>query len=201
MTGAARRLPQAAYVLAAGGAALVIAAGAGREWAIERDLAWIRGTAWCAMIGLGLALCATPIGAVLVRLGRATPKHVTAIRRALGISAAALATLHAGLALTTWLSDAWQVTLTLSWIRSGVLAWAVLAALWLTSFPRLVARLRIASLWKPLHRLAWVAFALALHHAMLSPFAPRDAVMTAAVVVVAIALLRLVRARRGGEPS
>ncbi len=199
MTDAARRLPFAAYGLAAAGATLAIALGAGREWAIERDLAWIRGTAWCAMIGLGLSLCATPIGAVLVRLGRATQRQVTAVRRALGISAAALATLHGGLALATWLADAWQVTLTLSWIRSGLLAWAVLAALWLTSFPRLVARLRIASLWKPLHRLAWVAFALALHHAMLSPFAPRDWVMTTAVVVAAIALLRLVRTRRGTE--
>ncbi len=194
---APKRLPFVAYALAAAAAAAAIAIGAGAAWDVERALLWIRGTAWAALIALGLALSATPLGKVLVRLGRASPPAVTEARRGLGIAAAGLATLHAGLAMTTWLRDAWGVVLELSWIRSGVLAWAILLALWVTSYPRVVAR--VGPLWKPLHRLAYVAFALGLHHAMLSPLAPRGWVLTAGVVVAAIALLRLVRPRRGGQ--
>ncbi|MBX3272973.1 MAG: ferric reductase-like transmembrane domain-containing protein [Sandaracinaceae bacterium] len=190
----ARALPLAPYALAALAAAAVIALGVGQPWDVERDLVWIRGTAWCALVALGLALCASPVGAVLVRLGRASPRAVTAARRALGISAGALATLHAGLALATWLSDAWHLALELAWVRSGVLAWAILAALWLTSFPRVVAALRV-TLWKPLHRLAYVAFALAVHHALLSPLAPRAPVLSLAALVAALGVLRLVRPR------
>ena len=191
----ARILASAPYALAALAALTVIALGAGRPWDVERDLVWIRGTAWCALGALALALCASPVGAVLVRLEKASPRAVAAARRALGISAAALATLHAGLALSTWLADAWHLALELAWVRSGVLAWAILAALWLTSFPRVVAALRV-KLWKPLHRLAYVALALAVHHALLSPLAPRAPVLALGATVVAVGLLRLAVRRR-----
>ncbi|MCB9597548.1 MAG: ferric reductase-like transmembrane domain-containing protein [Sandaracinaceae bacterium] len=193
------RLHGVTYALAGLAAGLVIALGAGQEWSIERDLYWIRGSAWCALLALGGALCVTPLGNLLMRAGRADARDLTRVRRALGIAAAALATLHAGLALTTWLADAWRVSLSLTWIRSGVIAWAVLALLWLTSYPTLVARLRV-KLWKPLHRLAYVAFALVIHHAMLSPLAPRSWVLTTAVVVVMVGGLRLVRGRPRPRP-
>lgn len=196
-----KRLPWIAYGLAVAAAATALAIGAQAEWSVERNLLWIRGTAWAAIVALGLSLCATPIGNALLRLGRASPPSITEARRALGIAAAALATLHAGLALVTWLADAWRLALDLTWVRSGVLAWAILAALWITSYPKVVAK--VGNLWKPLHRLAYVAFVLVLHHALLSPLAPRGWVLSAGAVVGAVALLRFVRRRRDGrrEPA
>ncbi|MEZ4337676.1 MAG: ferric reductase-like transmembrane domain-containing protein [Sandaracinaceae bacterium] len=196
-----KRLPWIVYGAAALLAAAALAFGASAEWSVERDLLFIRGTAWGALVMLGLSLSATPIGKVLARLRRDANAAVTEARRALGIAAAALATLHAGLALVTWLAETWPLALELSWLRSGVLAWAILAALWITSYPKVVAK--VGNLWKPLHRLAYVAFVLVLHHALLSPLAPRGWVLSAGVAVAVVGLLRLVRRRPRGrrEPA
>jgi len=176
-------------VVALGG---VAALGLSAPWDFERQLLWIRGTAWSAFIGLALTLCVSPVGRVLAKRKWCKRASVDRLRRAFGITTAALATAHAALGLTTYLGDSWHLLLELAWVRSGLLAWSVLLALWLTSYPALVKRLRI-KLWKPLHRLAFVAFALAAHHALISPFAPRDWVFGTVAVVAAVALLRAVR--------
>ena len=186
------RLPLAAYAIGALAITGVGLYGMQAEWIVERELLWIRGSAWCAIVALGLALCATPVGRVLVRLKRTTPARVTRVRRALGITTAALATLHGTLALFTYLRGSWMHLLDLAWLRSGVIALVILVALWVTSYPIVVKRAKVR-LWKPLHRLAYVAFALAVHHAMTSPFAPRAWVLSLAAVVAVVALLRFVR--------
>jgi hypothetical protein len=126
------RLPLTAY--AAGALAIVAVGlvGMRSDWIVERELLWIRGSAWCAILTLALTLCATPIGRVLVRLKRMTPARVTRVRRALGITTAALATLHATLALFTYLRGSWMHLLDLTWLRSGLIALAILVALWVT---------------------------------------------------------------------
>lgn len=186
----------------ASAAAIALAAvGLSLPWAFERDLFLVRASGWGALVLLSGALCATPIGRVLGRLRESAGAYVTATRRALGVAAAALATLHGALALSTYLADALERVLELAWIRGGVLAWAVLAALWITSYPRLVRALRVRA-WKPLHRLAYVAALLALQHALLAPLAPRGWVLGVFGATLAIGLLRLVPERqRSSTPS
>ncbi len=173
---------------------MLAAIGLAKGWALERDLFLVRASGWCALAALSGALCASPIGRVIARVRGGAEPYVSALRRALGITAAASATLHGALALSTYLRDALDRVLELSWIRAGVLAWLVLAALWITSYPAAVRALRVR-LWKPLHRLAYVAALFALQHTLLAPLAPRTWVLAVFGAVLAIGLLRLVPKR------
>ena len=101
-----------------------------------------------------------------------------------------MATLHMSIALITYLDGAWARTFDISWLRAGALAWLILLALWLTSYPALVRALGLR-LWKPLHRLAYVAGLLAFQHTLLSPFAPRDWVLAVFALTGLVAMLRL----------
>lgn len=183
------------------GAALVLAivlgaVGLSRGWALERELFWLRASGWLAVSALLLALSATPLGR-LIGLASRRPlgPWIASLRRALGISAAALATLHGALALRTYLGGSLAHLWDLPWVRGGVLAWAILLALWITSYPRIVERLRVRS-WKPLHRLAYVAALFALQHTLLSPLAPRGWVLGVFGAALVIGLGRFVPQRR-----
>ena len=140
----------------------------------------------------------SPIGRALERSGRVSKRRVTVLRRALGITTAALASAHATLALSTYLREAWHHVLAVSWLRSGFVALVILLALWATSYPALVRWAKIR-LWKPLHRLAYVAFALALHHALLSPLAPRIGLIALAVIVLGLGVIRWLPWSRPGS--
>ncbi|CAN0456416.1 unnamed protein product, partial [Phaeothamnion confervicola] len=92
-------------------------------------------------------------------------------RRKLGVTAAALATMHFFICVTGYLrlnlvSEADDSP----WLQSGLAAWIVLLALWLTSYPWVTKKLRLR-LWKPLHRLTYLALLLSLIHLFLSPWA------------------------------
>lgn len=92
-------------------------------------------------------------------------------RRKLGVTAAALATLHFLICVTGYLrlnlvSEADDSP----WLQSGLAAWIILMALWLTSYPSFTKKLRLR-LWKPLHRLTYLALLLSLIHLFLSPWA------------------------------
>ena len=188
------RYGYAIYALATFAVVALGALGTRRGWALERELFWVRASGWCALSLLLSALSATPVGKILRRLGRSSAQ-VAPIRRALGIGAAALATLHGAISLSTYLAGSLDRVLELVWVRAGLLAWAILAALWLTSYPALVRRARIR-VWKPLHRLAYVAALFALQHTLLAPLAPREWVLATFGAAIAIGLLRLLPARR-----
>lgn len=176
----------------------LVALGFTRSWGFERELFWLRASGWCALGALLLSLSASPLGLLV----RAFGPHVPAFRRALGISAAASATLHGALALRSYLAASLPHLLDHPWMRGGVAAWAILLALWITSSPRIVARLRVRA-WKPLHRLAYVAALFALQHTLLSPMAPRAWVLGlfgAALVLGALRLLRFARRPRTVHP-
>jgi DMSO/TMAO reductase YedYZ heme-binding membrane subunit len=169
-------------------------------YALARELVWIAGTGQLAFGALALALCVSPLGALAARVGRGPdPGLLAALRRALGITAACAALLHAALALGTYLADARPALFEVPFLRSGALALAVLTALLATSFPALVRALRIR-LWKELHWLAFPALLLALHHQLLSPFADRARVLWIAAALFAIGLLRLLPGRRAPPP-
>jgi sulfoxide reductase heme-binding subunit YedZ len=193
------RAALACYGTATGAAAALGLLGSRYAFALERELFWVRSSGWAALAALLLALSATPLGRVLERWrGPSVRAATAAVRRALGVSAAALSSLHGGVALATYLGGALAPLWGYAWLRGGLLALAVLAALWLTSYPRLARALRV-KLWKPLHRLAYVAALLAFQHVMLSPLAPRGWALAVFGAAFAVGLLRLVPRRR--EPA
>lgn len=156
----------------------------------ELALFALRATGWTAAVLLTLTLAVTPLARL--RLPTRFPRaKLLASRRSLGVACAVLALAHATTALVVYLpSDAWSAITEITWLRSGALAVALLVPLLLTSFPALVRNARIV-LWKPLHRLAYVAAALVVHHLLLAPFAPRAWVLALAVVLALVLLARL----------
>ncbi|HJL15217.1 MAG TPA: ferric reductase-like transmembrane domain-containing protein, partial [Sandaracinaceae bacterium LLY-WYZ-13_1] len=172
----------------------LVAIGARHAFALERELYWTRASGWTALGALLCSLCATPVGRVLGRVRPRAERAVAPWRRALGVTAAATASLHAGLALSTYLGGSLDPIADYPWLRGGALALAILWALWLTSYPRVVRALRV-KLWKPLHRLAFVAALLALQHVLLAPMAPVGWVLGVFGAAAAVGLLRLVPRR------
>lgn len=158
----------------------------------DAALLTLRASGWGATLLLLAALAITP----LARLAPARwpPRaKLVASRRVFGIVAALSALAHALIALSVYLPPApWQAFVEVTWLRSGALALALLVPLLLTSFPPVVRALRIAA-WKPLHRLAYVAAALVVHHLLLAPFAPRAWVLA---LLAAFSLALLARLRR-----
>jgi len=189
--------PAAALALA-GACALAL----GERYAFARALWVVRCTGWGALLALGLSLCATPAARLANRLAPSSvdPTLFPALRRALGLAAAALGALHLALVLAASLHGAAGALFSQPFLRSGLLSLSVLLALALTSFPA-VNRAAGVKLWKPLHRLAYVAALLALHHALLSPFAPRAAALAFAGAVLAIGLLRFLPKRSSSSAS
>lgn len=201
----AARVRRIAALVCYGGATIAIAVlasiGLRLSWDFERALFLVRGSGWCAIVLLLLALIATPIGRVLRRFGRGDEPKVAAFRRALGISSAVLATVHGALALTSYLESSIGHALELIWIRAGLLSWSILVVLFVTSFPPLVRAMRVRA-WKPLHRLAYVAAFFALQHAIMSPLAPRGWVLLVFAIAIGVGLLRALPVRRRSrEPA
>ena len=144
-------------------------------------VAMVRGLGFLAFVALSAALCISPL--------RAWIHESAKLRRALGLSAASAAALHAfaaimnsPLSLREQLADAH--------LRFGVGAFAVLFLLALTSFPSVVRWTRLRS-WKELHRLAYVAWMCALLHALFSPYAFLNGLLVLAAGVLLVGLLRL----------
>lgn len=196
-----RRIGWLSYGAAVSVTILALLSGAQHAFLFERQLWWVRSSGWVALAFLLLALSASPVKRGLEAWrGRSLEHRVGPLRRALGISAAALASIHALVALKTYLDGAFGSVLSHPWLRAGVLALAVLIALWVTSYPRLVRSLRV-KLWKPLHRLAFVAGLLAFQHVMLSPFAPRGWTLAVFGAAAVLGLLRLIPAPPRREPK
>ena len=171
-------------------------------WAMERELLAIRATGYGALGALFLALSTTPAIRLLRLLAPARTRAPALLpfRRSFGITSAVLALLHAGLSLATYLRPAWAAVPERAHLRAGLVALAIPAALLVTSFPRLVAGLRVR-LWKQLHRLAYVAALFVFQHMMLSPFAPRATTLALFLALAAVSLLRLLPSRSKREPS
>lgn len=168
----------------------------GGSWGPLRALYLARSTGYSALGALFLALSATPAGRLLERLrpNWHLAPWIAAFRRAFGIAAGLFALLHAATALGGYLRGAWTALLSFSYLRAGLTALAILAVMLATSFPLAVKRLHIR-LWKPLHRLGYLAALLVLDHLLLSPFAPRTLTFELFGALIAIGLLRLVPAR------
>jgi sulfoxide reductase heme-binding subunit YedZ len=183
----------------------VLCVGAAFGWAVLESDGWdarealllARAIGWCAAGLLLASLFMTPLS----RAFSARRRALTEARRALGIAAASLSILHVTLGLAGPLDGAWSAVLTWPHLRAGLGAVVVLAALLVTSFPRLTRALSVR-LWKPLHRLVYVAAGLVVLHLFHGPFAPRAKAAVFALLVATAFVARLVpRRSRASDPS
>jgi len=157
--------------------AALMGVAASEPWAFARELAAARGSGWIALCALLGSLSITPTMRALDALGRDDLlPSLTALRRGLGISAALTSLAHALLAHAGVLRANLSVVFASAHLRAGAVALGILLVLCVTSFPKLVALLRIR-FWKELHRLAYVAALLVLAHVLLSPWASRTLVL------------------------
>ncbi len=170
------------------------------DYALERNLWAMRGTGYAALGALFTALSMTPLERLRSRVAAASipATLLPALRRSFGLTAATLATLHAGIGLLTWLRETPAAVLEQPVFRAGGLALFVLWLLALTSFPPVVRALRI-SLWKHLHRLAYAAAFFAFLHLLLSSFAPRARTLWLFGALATLGLLRLLPSRRASD--
>lgn len=180
-------------------ACLALGAALGLLAPAEHRLA--HGSGVSAIALLTLALLASPLS----RLGPPRLLVLRAARRSLGLAAAAAAALHALAAWTGYLPSLSLAPIAaLAWIRHGVLALAILAALALTSFPTIQRALRVRA-WSALHRAAYAAGALAVLHALGSPFGSVWVGVSAGALVtislVSRPILAIVRRRRGAPTT
>jgi sulfoxide reductase heme-binding subunit YedZ len=159
----------------------------------DAALLLLRASGWLPALLLALSLSMTPLGALPLRASLRA--RFARARRPLGMAAGFCALAHVAVATRVYLqSDVIAALREIAWLRSGALALAVLLALLLTSSKRVVRALRLR-LWKPLHRFAYVAAALVVHHLLLAPFAPKGAVLMLAAV---LGLGLLVRSAKAG---
>lgn len=195
VVGAAARSPIAIVIvawLAAGIFALV--ATHSETWGPASILIWVRLLGWAAAVLLIGAIVASPIARVATRI-RKRRVPITQTRRALGLAAAASASVHAAAAYWGWLEASPTPVWTWGYLRAGLFALIILVLLALTSFPRLVRAARIR-LWKPLHRLAYVAAILTAIHLIGAPFAPRTLLIALIIAVIGIRLLGVTHPHR-----
>lgn len=136
------------------------------------------------------ALCVTPLARLL---GPARWPGASRVRRALGLAACAAAVPHAVLALSSWPSSLLALWNEPS-LRAGITSLLVLLLLALTSFPALVRRAGLRG-WKELHRLAYVALACAVWHAVMQPYAAEAWILGLAAGCLGLGVLRLLPKR------
>lgn len=166
------------------------------DYDLERDLWLSRASGWSALGALLLSLSMTPLGRLAAGIGRLTIDRAIwpALRRNLGIAAATLGLLHAAINVLGYLDFAWGAIVTLPYLRAGLVTLAILVPLLVTSFPRVTRGLRVR-LWKPLHRLAYVAALFAFQHVFLAPFAPRRLTLFLFGLVAVLGFVRLLPKR------
>lgn len=192
------RLPQLAGVLAVAVAMGLAGILASRQsYDLLRELELSRVTGWGAVAAFLSSFAASPIARVSARVSRVRldPAKVGAWRRGLGLTAAAIATVHAALSFASYAHWDWDVVAGVPFLRGGACALVLLGILALTSFRPVIRSARIRQ-WKLLHRLVYLVPIFVLQHLLLSPFAPRLWVLLLAALFVVLVAGRLVPARR-----
>ena len=154
---------------------------------------WLaRGTGYSALVALLASQSLRP----LRRWGIVSPQTHLRWRRRLGILAAFLASGHALLQWFTFLQgDLRQAARETLWLQFGMVAWALLLVLWLTSYPRVVRWLRLRH-WQELHRLSYVATLWACLHVLLAPWGTPWLALLFLLFSVVLLLLRIPHWRR-----
>lgn len=145
-----------------------------------------------------LALIVSPLGYVI---GKQRTKHLQFARRAIGVSAAYFATLHAAVALWGQLGGLGEIDLLpplFKWsLAAGDIALLILLAMAATSFDRVISFMTFRK-WKWLHRFVYGSFVLAVLHIWtigthLAYPAVKWAAFTALVVLAGLELFRVTK--------
>lgn len=141
-----------------------------------------RATGWLALGALVGALSSPLFG-----------RRVARWRRALGVTSAALATVHASFVLGTDLVPDLALLIYEPLLRAGAATYLALVVLGATSFGVVNRHVRR---WKDLHALAYVAGVLATLHLLSSPHAWAPAALVVAAILVAGLVARAFDRRR-----
>ena len=148
-----------------------------------------RFSGYAALAALLLSQAMSP----LRRLGLVSALTHLRWRRRWGILAALLASVHGLLQWLTYLRgglrDSARETL---WLQFGLVSWALLLALWLTSYPKLVRWLRVRH-WRELHWLAYVATWWAGLHVLLAPWSDPRLGLVILMFTVLLQFLRWIK--------
>jgi len=173
-----------------------------QEYVPQTRLSLARGSGWLAFLTLALALCVTPVSRVAARVRPGSGTGAAPWRRALGIHCAVLSWMHAAFGSTQGYDGSFAWLVEGAHMRAGLTALLILSVLAWTSFPAGVRALSLRA-WKELHRLAYLAFACAAQHTLLSPFAPRRWVLGTIAATLLLGVLRAVTkpARAPTSPS
>ena len=143
------------------------------QYEVARDIWLLKVSGYGSVACLFATLLVTPLRKIAALFGRRWPVPLAlALRRIFGICAALLGSLHGATALGTYLEGSWAALLKTPHLRLGVLALVVMLVLLVTSFPGPTRVLRL-KLWRPLHRLSYVAALLVMLHLLHSSFASR----------------------------
>ena len=121
--------------------------------------------------------------------------HLVAFRRSFGLLAAWMGSVHLATVITGYLYGKWEALLHSFFLNAGTLAYLLLLALALSSFPGLIKKLGI-KLWGELHMLTYAAVAVATFHLAASAFVPVWVSLLAAVLIPGLIVIRLLPARR-----
>ena len=169
------------------------------EFYVDRIVNVCRISGYGAFGLLAATLLVTPLVRAAKCFGYVLPKEdAVTISKRLGLASGLMAIAHSAIALYSYLGLDLTATIYRPFLRSGVLALGILALLMVTSSARLVSMIRF-DLWKPLHRLVYVAALLVVHHMLLSPFAPRQLTLILFTAVSALMLLRFLPMRASGR--
>ena len=189
MSGPARRRAAGiSGLLFCGGLAGIAAEALTLDYSVERALWLARGSGVLALALLLGALSVTPWLRLRALGGaRSRPPIYAALRRALGLAAAAAGLVHLLLITQGGLWVGPEALILEPQLRSGAGALAILGLLAATSSP---GPLQVRS-WKSLHRLVYGAALLVLHHVYLSPLASPAWLAALAGTLLLSALLRV----------
>lgn len=162
------------------------------SYAPTRSFVIARGSGWLAALLLTGALVVSPVRWLRRAAHRPELAWLVALRRSLGLTAAACALAHAAYGLTV-LPGLYESLLSVGWLRAGLAANLLLCALFVTSFDTILRRLRLQH-WKLLHWLVYPAALCGSLHALLSPFGIPALELTLSGTIIALLLARLFRA-------
>jgi sulfoxide reductase heme-binding subunit YedZ len=169
------------------------------KWEVARNSWLVRGFGYAALISFALSFSVTPLNRLLLLFKYKTiPVFMLAFRRALGISAACFALIHAGLVLYLQLEGNWGALIHIPFYRAGLLALIMLLILLTTSYPRVLKLFRI-KLWRHLHKLVYIIGFILLQHIWLSTFIPNWVIIMAPCVFLILILLRLLPKKLKGD--
>jgi sulfoxide reductase heme-binding subunit YedZ len=168
MSQARRIATRISFVLATFGAVLTLAYAFSDAYAPIRELRWVSASGWLAGSLLALALCVSPLEHALRRMGRSRPAWLRALRRSFGLAAASCGAIHGVYALVA-LPGIPGLSLSVAWLRAGLLSLGILLTLFATSYDVVIRSLRLQH-WKELHRLVYAAAIALAMHVILGPF-------------------------------